>query len=61
MDRITLEPVSTSLGDLQWTSNGLHIVEIKKQKQVSIYIQNLNSEISLNWRSYIAQKNEVFH
>ena len=48
MDRITLESVSTSLGDLQWTSNGLHIVEIKKQKQVSIYIQDLNSEISLN-------------
>ena len=48
MDRITLEPVSTSLGDLQWTSNGLHIVEIKKQKQASIYIQDLNSEISLN-------------
>ena len=60
MDRITLEPVSTSLGDLQWTSNGLHIVEIKKQKQVSIYIQDLNSEISKSPIT-LHKKNEVFH
>ena len=51
MDRVTLEPVSTSLGYLHWTSNGLHIVENKildVAEQVSIYIQGLNSEISFN-------------
>lgn len=51
MDRLTLEPVSTSLGDLHWTSKKLYIVENKildVAKQVSIYIHGLNSEISLN-------------
>ena len=51
MDRLALEAVSTSLGNLHWTSNGLHIVENKildVAKQASIYIQGLNSKISLN-------------